>query len=575
MSIEHVLRTGTRRGITVLCAGMLLPLLLTTAQAQTWSSTATKALPLVNTTALGPMDPNAAVHIVVALQLNNMSQLKTLIQREATPGDPLYETTLTPAQFTSTYGPTPAQVQAVENYLTSQGFQNLQVEDNNLFVSADATVQQAQTAFNTALGQFVLNGKTVYANTLAAQVPVSLSGTVAAVLGLNNISAMATVATTATTVTVGSGGTGSVSVSVNPPDVNNMVYGPSNFQTAYDAGKTPTGSLTSIAIMAEGDLTGVVSDLRAFEKLYSLPQVPVTIVPTGIASTDTSGADEWDLDSQSSTGIAGNVQHLYFYDASSLTDSDLAIAFNRFATQNVARAANASFGECEVFPYLDGSMLADDEVFAEAAAQGQTVFSSTGDVGAACPVEGTNGVPDSGPIMVSYPASSPYVVAVGGTDLLTNSDYTWNNEIAWYSGGGGISQFEYSMYWQSGIVPSNELGDRGLPDVAMCADPDVCGANIVVGGSQEVVGGTSLSSPLSMGSWARIESAHKNKLGFAAPLFYAMAQGINTAAPALPSVIGFHDIILGNNAGYSATPGWDYTTGLGSFDISQVNTLIK
>ena len=154
MSIEHLLRIGTRRGITVLSAGMLLPFLMTAAQAQTWSSTATKALPLVNATALGPMDPNASVHLAVALQLQNMSQLKTLIQREATPGDPLYETTLTPAQFTSTYGPTSAQVQAVKNYLTSQGFQNLQVEDNTLFVSGDATVQQAQSAFNTALSQW-------------------------------------------------------------------------------------------------------------------------------------------------------------------------------------------------------------------------------------------------------------------------------------------------------------------------------------------------------------------------------------------------------------------------------------
>lgn len=565
MSIEHVLRFGARRGITALSTGVVLSFLLVTAQAQNWSATATKALPLANASVLGPMDPNAAVHVAVALQMRNASQLNTLIQRENTPGDPLYETAITPAQFTSSYGPTSAQVQAVESYLTSQGFQNVQAEDNNLFVSADGTVQQAQTAFNTALTQFVLNGQTVYANTLAAQVPASLSGTVLSVLGLNNIAAMHTGLTTK----------GSPSTSANLPDVNRTEYGPADFQAAYDAGKTPAGTLTSIAVFAEGNLSGVVSDLRAFEKLYKLSQVPVTIVPTGIASSDTSGADEWDLDSQSSTGIAGGVQHLYFYDATTLTDSDLAIAFNRFASQNVARAGNASFGECEILPYLDGSMLADDQVFAEAAAQGQTVFSSTGDVGAACPVEGTNGVPDSGPIMVSYPASSPYVVAVGGTDLLTNTDGTWNNEIAWYAGGGGISQFEYSMYWQSGIVPSNTAGDRGLPDVAMCADPNVCGANIVVGGAQEVVGGTSLSSPLSMGSWARIESAHKNKLGFAAPLFYAMAAGINTSAPALPSVIGFHDIIVGSNAGYVATPGWDYTTGLGSFDIAAINALIK
>jgi len=525
--------------------------------AQTWVTTGTHALPLINATSLGSLDPNTALHIAVALRLQNSDGLRALIQNQNTPGNAAYGTELEPAQFEATYSPTAAQVQAVENYLSSQGFQNIQAEDNSLFVTADGNAQIVQNAFNTSLGQFAVNGRTVFANVMDAQVPASLGGIVLSVLGLNNIVGMRP----------------TIAVPAAVPALK-FEYGPRDFQKAYNAGTTPTGSKTAIAVFAEGDLSGVLSDLRVFEKTYELPQVPVTVVPTGIASPDTSGVDEWDLDSQSSTGIAGTVQRLYFYDATSLTDSDLAIAFNRFAAGKVARAGNASFGECEVFPYLDGSMLADDQVFAEAAAQGQTVFSSTGDVGAACPVEGTNGVPDSGPPLVSYPASSPYVVAVGGTTLLTNADGTYDTEIAWYSGGGGISQFEYSMYWQSGIVPSNAAGDKGLPDLAMDADPN-SGANIIVGGSAEVVGGTSLSSPLSMGVWARLESAHRNKLGFASPRLYQFASPVNTATPALPSVTGFHDIIVGTNAGYAATPGWDYTTGLGTFDISAINALLQ
>ena len=536
---------------------LLISALPAAIQAQAWTTTATHALPLTNVTSLGSLDANTSMHIAVALKLQNPGQLKALIQSENTPGNAAYGTELEPAQFEAAYSPTSAQVQAVESYLSSQGFQNIQAEDNSLFVTADGTAGIVQTAFNTSLGQFNLNGQVVYANTMDAQVPDSLGGIVLSILGLNNIAAMRSMLAQPTSV----------------PALK-FEYGPQDFQKAYDAGTTPTGSKTSIAVFAEGDLSGVLSDLRIFEKTYGLPQAPVTVIPTGIANPDTSGVDEWDLDSQSSTGIAGAVQHLYFYDASSMTDSDLAISFNRFAAQKVARAGNASFGECEVFPYLDGSMLADDQVFAEAAAQGQTVFSSTGDVGAACPVEGTNGVPDSGPPLVSYPASSPYVVAVGGTTLLTNSDGTYDTEIAWYSGAGGISQFEYSMYWQSGIVPSNAAGDKGLPDLAMDADPN-SGANIIVGGSAEVVGGTSLSSPLSMGVWARLESAHRNKLGFASPRLYQFASPVNTATAALPSVTGFHDIIVGTNAGYAATPGWDYTTGLGTFDISAINALLQ
>lgn len=114
------------------------------------------------------------------------------------------------------------------------------------------------------------------------------------------------------------------------------------------------------------------------------------------------------------------------------------------------------------------------------------------------------------------------------------------------------------------IVPSAEAGQRGVPDVAMCADPDVCAANVFVSGAMEGVGGTSLSSPLSMGSWARIETAHSNKLGFAGPLIYQLASSANP--PALPSSGPFNDVTLGGKGAYLAyrvgtTPrAWDLGT---------------
>jgi subtilase family serine protease len=101
----------------------------------------------------------------------------------------------------------------------------------------------------------------------------------------------------------------------------------------------------------------------------------------------------------------------------------------------------------------------------------------------------------------------------------------------------------------------------------MCGDPNTCGAYIVVGGALTCCyGGTSLSSPLSVGSWARIETAHSNKLGFAGPLIYQLANGGPT-----PSSPYFNDVILGANGYGVALPGYDYTTGLGSWDIFVVN----
>ena len=560
------------------------------ASAQEWASTATKAFPVQNipgATLAGPLAATTTVHVVLGLQTQNASQIQPTLQAMITPGNPLNGTSLTLQQFVTQFGPTSAQVQAAENYLTSMGFTDITVADNQLLIDGYAPASNVEAAFNTSLAEFSINGASVFANTAAAQVPASLSGSVIAVLGLNNIASLHP--------DIARLSLAPMTVPCTPPQcptpaLANESYGAEQYQIAYDAAcpsdnpncpakKFPTGSNTVVGIIAEGDLTQVVTDLRTYEKANELPEVPVTVVNAGIASSDTSGADEWDLDSQTSTGIAQQVSHLYFYVATSMTDSDLALAISKAVSQNKVKAFNMSFGECEFLPYIDGSMLVDDQVFAEAALQGITPFASADDNGSACPAEATNGVPLSGPPDTAYPASSPYVIAVGGTNLFTNADFTYDFETAWEASGGGISYFETAPFWQSytgggttPIVPSAEVGQRGVPDVSMCAGGSeyaICAANIIVDGTATLVGGTSLSSPLAMGSWARIESAHKNKLGFAAPLVYQLA----TSGPP-PSSPDFNDVILGGNGLFTALPGYDYVTGLGSFDIYKVSQLI-
>ncbi|MFO2549624.1 S53 family peptidase [Alicyclobacillus cycloheptanicus] len=382
-----------------------------------WYPTATRALSLTDAQDLRAVPAATLLHITVVLPLRDESGLNQYIAATSTPGSALYGQRLTPAQFTATYGPTDAEVQAVTQYLSSQGFAHVTVSANRLLISASGTAAQVQQAFHTALEQFVQNGKTVYANTAAAQVPGALAGDVAAVLGLNNVIAMQA------PVAHPSKPASATSLPNYPAS-----YNPQGLQQAYDVGSTASGADTSIAIFAEGDLTQVEQDLRTEEAANNLPQVPVTVVQTGGSSTDTSGVDEWDMDTQYSTGMAETVQQLYLYDAPSLSDSDLTTEFNQFVTDDLAAAGSASFGECEAFAELDGSMAADDEIFAEAAAQGQTVFASAGDTGGFCPVgTAVNGVPAGAPD-VNYPASSPDVVAVGGTTLLTNSDGSYQSE---------------------------------------------------------------------------------------------------------------------------------------------------
>jgi len=538
-----------------------------------WAATATRGATIPSATSNGPLASSTPLTVRVALNLHNQDQLKSLIAAHGR---------VSPAQFASQFGPTASDVQSVVSYLQAQGFGNVKAEGQ--LVSADGTAAQASKAFNTTLEAFSLNGANVYVNTQPAFVPAALGGVVSAVLGLNNAAKMSVRPAVPVNCLKGA---------VAPTGQCVPRFEAASVQTYYDAVSTPDGSQTTVAVMSTGDVSEVITDLRYAESKQNLPQVPVTVVKVGIPSPDTSGVVEWDLDTQSSTGMAQNVGMLYLYDTTSLTDSDIANDYNRWVHDKLAMLGNSSFGECEYQAWLDGSMKVDDNLFMQAAAQGQTMFVSTGDTGSSCALAPTNGAPASGPPMVEYPAASPYVVGVGGTSALANaSDSSYVGEAAWNAGGGGLSQFENSTSWQQRVLPSSTglaaTNLRGLPDIAMAADA-VAGAYRIYGSNIPgvgdctagcAVGGTSEASPLAMGSYARILSAHVNELGFAAPLFYDNYLKYQNSAttvngpPPTQSLGGYHDIITGGNGLYTALPGYDYTTGLGTLDIGVMNAQI-
>src|SRR6185437_10407440 len=219
------------------------------------------------------------------------------------------------------------------------------------------------------------------------------------------------------------------------------------------------------------------------------------------------------------------------------------------------KVINVSIGGCETDAEVSG-LAEDDSIFQQAVAQGQTFSISTGDSGAdECGDGGTT---------PSWPANSQYVVAVSGTGLFTTGT-TWNNEVVWNqlskgegATGGSPSKYEPQPTWQHNVGQNTGNTHRGLGDIAFDGDPE-SGAIVIVHGSNEQIGGTSLSSPLFVGVWARA-LATKSSLGFAAPLIYADAAS-NYAAD-------FHDVTSGNNSGETAAAGWDYPTGFGSVNIA-------
>jgi subtilase family serine protease len=470
----------------------------------------------------GPLALSQPMHIVVGLKLQNKAELDALISK---PGFK----PLTGAQFVERYSPSVAQAQAVADFLTKSGFSNVKIAPNRILVSGDAPAGNVQRAFQTSLVSVKTHdGRVAYANSEDARVPASLQSFVSGVMGLQNVHIP------------------KLMYREVPEDAINAVTGhsPTDFPSIYGAASLPTAASIDVGILAEGNLSKTITSLNTFTSANALPTVTTRSV--GTPNNDTSGTVEWELDSQTIVGAGGGqVGSLVFYlmpDISS--DTGVAEGINLAVNDNTVKLVNGSLGVSEVDAKNDGTFAATDAVLQQGVAQGQTFSFSTGDDGASkCFTLHVN----SG----CWPATSAYVVAVGGTtlDASTGAGATWNSEKVWASAGGQQSQVEPKPSWQTLWSGAN----RAAPDVSFDADPN-SGAKIYNGTRTTQVGGTSLASPMFVGFWARV-MAGKGNLGFAAPLLYP-----------LPAT-DFHDVTQGSN-GNSAAPGYDVASGRGSIIMS-------
>jgi kumamolisin len=220
---------------------------------------------------------------------------------------------------------------------------------------------------------------------------------------------------------------------------------------------------------------------------------------------------------------------------------------------NQPSAISISWGSAES-GWTSQAMTNFDEAFQAAAAMGVTVCVASGDNGS------SDGVND-GNNHVDFPASSSFALGCGGTTLQASNEQivnetVWNDQPSGGATGGGVSNVFPLPTWQEGFgvpSPTVQAGGRGVPDVSGDADPNT-GYNILVDGESAVIGGTSAVAPLWAGLVARINQQMGKSVGFFNPLIYAQAVEAS----------GFHDITQGNNGAFSAGPGWDACTGLGT-----------
>ncbi len=533
-------------------AALVLAAYGTTAQASTtWVSTESHAVDVSNATAGAMMKDGESINIAVSLKVRNKAGLDAKTEAVMTG----LSAPLSSNDFLVQFAPSKASVDAVVAHLKSNGFVNIQVAPNRLLVTADGTAASARQAFNVSMQHFNVNGRDAHAAINDPVVPAALGDIVLAVHGLQNVHMAHSMKVSADKVSATSG--------------TEVGHSPAAWPTIYNATALPTAGNTTIGIITAGPLTQTLKDLATFVKGAGFASPATSTVSVGSGSVSSSGATEWDIDSQDSLGAAGGViKSMIFYNAPSLSDANLTAEFNAATSANTAKIINVSLGECETDAKSDGSMATDDQIFETASAQGQVFAVATGDSGAyEC---------GGSKVAQSYPAVSPYVIAVGGTTVYTTSAGAWSSETVWACSssrtcasaggtGGGISSTESAPSWQ---ISSKVLGTstkRGVPDIAFDGNPS-SGALAIVNGAAQQWGGTSLATPIFVGFWARLQSARSNALVYPATALYKFG-------PANETTI-FHDITSGSNGGYSAATGWDYTSGFGSLNVGTFSTFI-
>ncbi|MHB8513453.1 MAG: S53 family peptidase [Actinomycetota bacterium] len=565
--------------LAVVCMSLAVSSAVASPSGTQWVATHTKAIQL-RVADLGDAPSSQQLRISVVLALHDRSEIDGMIQKLSTPGSPEYGQFLTPEQVARRFGPSASEVSSVTSYLRSQGFAQIAPEKNSLLVDSVATVASVERAFNTHIELYNVHGVVVHVNTQPAMVPAALGRIVVAVLGLQNLPMKFPLVRRP---------------AASAPDTSG--YHPRTIQHVYGADAMKPAGLTSIAIIASGDMAPTIQHLRQAEDAEHFPKPPVSVVytlPKDLLTKDNplTGSLEWDLDLQISTEMAGTVRQLYIYDIATWDDPDVARGINMFVAQNKALNLSASLGECDFLAFLDGAMITTDQSLQEGALQGQSMFASTGDNGFSCPEVVSSGAPGGVPGL-SWPSDGEYTTAVGGTTLDSDAQGNVTQEIAWVGGGGGFSPYETAAPWTLHANPLGlswqvfNQGGRGVPDVAAIADSIPSGVVVYDGSATPTqVGGTSVSSPLVMGLYSRIQGAHRNKLGLAQYNFYrkynqmnpgvsvASVWTINAPKPPAAAVPGFRDIQVGTNGLYVAMPGYDYTTGIGVLDAATLSSHI-
>ncbi len=461
---------------------------------------------------------------------------------------------LTRAQYARQHGADPVALKAVRAFAREFGLtvEPGTPEPGRRGVRLSGSIAAMQQAFGVTLEQQVQDGATYRVRQGAIHLPAELEGLVEAVLGLDSRPQarpqFRVAGSPANAAKQGSKGTSIIAhaagTSYTPVQVAALYHFP---QTASGAGQT-IGLIELGGGFRKADLTAYFQSLG-----QKVPKVTSVSVDKGKNTPTTAdGADgEVMLDIEIAAAVAPGAAIVVYFAPNTDQGFIDAISTAVHDKKNNPSVISISWGGPES-SWTQQSLSALDQACQAAAALGVTITVAAGDNGSGDGATGNN---------VDFPASSPHVLACGGTKLLgtgssISSEVVWNEQASNEGAtGGGVSNVFAKPSWQANNnvpAPTTAAGGRGVPDVAGNADP-ATGYTIRVDGQTLVIGGTSAVAPLWAGLIAVANQQNGSSAGFINPAIYA--KSVSSA---------FRDITEGNNGAFSAGPGWDACTGLGS-----------
>ncbi len=552
-----------------------------------------------------PASRTIALELPLTADTAGLARFATAV---STPGSAQYGQFQSVATLSRRFGAPAAERTKVVSYLRRHGASGVRVDVTGLFADATMRVGRAQRMFGTELGQFRVPATRsaaaarFMAPTGATHVPAGLAGAVTGVVGLDT-RPLATVHPAAappppvTSAYPSRTGTpaGCPSALAKPG------FTPNQYLTAY--GYSP---LQTAGLLGQGERVALIevdgfraSDVKAFAQCFGFGVPKINAFGVGIKKALAPGAEST-LDLELLDAAAPHLEAVDVYESQPMAADVLKSLTDPLSNKGrKPDVISASLGSCEAQTQASigaAGIKTVESALQLAAATGISVLASSGDDGSTGCVTQRNQPLNL--LSVNFPASSPWVTGVGGTNVKLTAANTiadpatdqivWNDEPALQgAGGGGLSTFARPSY-QRGFVAGSH---REVPDVSLLADPlpgyeiycTAKAACVKSSGDSPWVnfGGTSAGTPLLAGGLALIDQslrAHgQQNIGFANPLLYTIGKSPTAAATISDVVQGSNDIsgtVFGKALGCcTAAVGYDQASGLGSLNIAALSAV--